>query len=217
MPIGNNDYWAPGQSGNPTGRRAGSKNKVTRELFEEAKRRGYKQPVLYLLEVMHDENTAPELRVQSAIASAPYMTPKFGTIVPPRFVDESITVPNFGSIEDAENFLKQIPILFGSGALDSQTALELSALTKNWLDAQYARQDYELKLAAQGGPSEQTIHIQGGLPELPGTSILMPLVNGHNGHAIDGHALAAPAPEPTVTESTATGSGRATHDGNTKP
>jgi hypothetical protein len=209
MPIGNNDYWAPGQSGNPTGRRAGSKNKVTRELFEEAKRRGYKQPVLYLLEVMHDETAAPELRVTCAVASAPYMTPKFGTMIPPRFVDESIAVPNFGSIEDAENFLKQIPMLFGRGELDSQTALELSTLTKNWLDAQYARQAQELKLAAQGGPSDTTIRIEGGLPPLPGANVTMPLLNGHNGHALA-------APEPTATESPENDSCRE-NQGNVEP
>jgi hypothetical protein len=56
-------------------------------------KRGYKQPVIYLLEVMHDETADQELRVTCATAAAPYVTPKFGTIVPPRFVEGEFEVP----------------------------------------------------------------------------------------------------------------------------
>ena len=46
----------------------------------------------------------------------------------------------------------------------------------------------EIKLAAQGqGSGEQVIRIEGGMGQLPGTSIIgmenYPQVNGHNGHA----------------------------------
>ena len=78
----------------------------------------------------------------------------------------------------------------GKGEIDSQTALELSTLTKNWLDAIYTHQEYDLKLAAQGGGAEQQIHITGRLPPLPGTNVIMDDtavgLNGHDGHpAID--------------------------------
>ncbi len=72
----------------------------------------------------------------------------------------------------AEAYLASIPVLLGKGEIDSQTALELSTLTKNWLDSIYARQEYEIKLAAQGGGSDQHITVSGGLPSLPGTDIL---------------------------------------------
>ena len=62
--------------------------------------------------------------------------------------------------------------------------MELSTLTKNWLDAIYARQDYELKLAAQGGGGDTTIRIEGGLPQLPGTNVIFDeTAIGRNGHA----------------------------------
>ena len=64
-------------------------------------------------------------------------------------------------------------VLLGKGEIDSQTALELSTLTKNWLDAVYAHQEYDLKLQAQGGGSDTTIRINGGLPPLPGTAVIM--------------------------------------------
>ena len=43
---------------------------------------------------------------------------------------------------------------------------------------------------AQGGATtDQTIRIEGGLPELPGTNVTMPQLNGH---MVDERALAAP-------------------------
>jgi hypothetical protein len=120
---------------------------------------------------------------------APYVHSKRGTVPSPRFLSEQIEVPQFTSITQAEDYLASIPVLLAKGEIDSQTALELSTLTKNRLDAIYARQDYDLKLAAQGGGAEQNIRIEGGLPQLPGTNIIglggeepPPRVNGHNGH-----------------------------------
>ena len=100
-----------------------------------------------------------------------------------------IEVRTFKTVQEAEAYLAHIPVLLGRGELDSQTALELSTLTKNWLNSIYARQEYDLKLQAQGGSSDQTIRIKGGMAQLPGTNIIglggeeaPPRVNGHNGH-----------------------------------
>ena len=81
-------------------------------------------------------------------------------------------------------------MLLGRGELDSQSALELSTLTKTWLDAIYAHQEYDLKLQAQGGGADTVIRIEGGLPALPGTNVIMDdtalgRVNGNNGKVID--------------------------------
>ena len=75
-----------------------------------------------------------------------------------------------------------------SGAIDSQTALELSQLVRNWIVSVHARNELEHKKITVDAPQEQTIHIEGGLPALPGTNVTMP----PNGHATNGHALAAP-------------------------
>jgi hypothetical protein len=174
-----------GQSGNPKGRPPGSKNKVTLELFRIAKERGYKHPVLYLLEVVNDEKAAPERRDTCAIAAAPYMTHKMGTASLPRYLEEHVDVPTFNTVQEAEAYLAHIPVLLGRGEIDSQTALELSTLTKNWLDAIYARQGHDLKLQAQGG-GDATIRISGGLPPLPGTTIDMRNeLTATNGRVID--------------------------------
>ena len=69
-------------------------------------------------------------------------------------------------------YLASLPALLGRGELDSQTALELSTLVRNWLSAIYERQEYDLRVANAGGAGEQIIHITGGLPPLPGSNII---------------------------------------------
>jgi hypothetical protein len=64
-------------------------------------------------------------------------------------------------------------VLLGKGEIDSQTALELSTLTKNWIDAKYAREELQLKLINSGqGEREQKITVTGGLPPLPGCNVI---------------------------------------------
>ena len=66
-------------------------------------------------------------------------------------------LPEFTYIEEAENFLAELTRRVGCGELDFQAGLDLSAMTKNWIDAKYAREELQLKLTAQGGGSEQHI------------------------------------------------------------
>ena len=117
------------------------------------------------------------------------MTLKMGTAAAPRYLEEQVEVPDFQTVAQAEAYLAHIPVLLGKGEINSQSALELSTLTKNWLDAIYAHQEYDLKLAAQGGGTDTTIRIEGGLPPLPGTNINMsnePSLNGQHVQAING-------------------------------
>jgi hypothetical protein len=183
--------FKPGEIGNPNGRPKGSRNRRTQEILDLIQSRSdNKDPLDFLAEVISSHNRYdPELKIQASNILAPYLHSKRGTAPAPRFIYTPVEVPHFTSIAEAENYLASIPVLLGKGELDSQSALELSTLTKNWLDAIYSRQDYELKLAAQGATSgEQVIHITGGLPPLPGTNITMPQLDGHT---INGEALPA--------------------------
>jgi hypothetical protein len=118
---------------------------------------------------------------------------KRSTTPAPRLFPEPITVPTFTTIEQAEDYLAQLPVLLGNCSLDSQSALELSTLVRNWIEAKHARTGVELKVLASGGLGDQAIRIEGGLPRLPGTRTIMP--NFNNGHQI-GHELPAPEPPP---------------------
>jgi hypothetical protein len=106
------------------------------------------------------------------------------------FIETPIETPDFTSVEVAESFLAKIPVLVARGQLDFQSALELTSMTKTWIDTQYDKKGHDLKVInAQGGPLEQTIRIEGGLPSLPGTNVTMPLINGHEA---DAHVLTGP-------------------------
>jgi hypothetical protein len=93
--------------------------------------------------------------------------------------------------------------------LDFQSALDLSTLTRNWINALNDRMELEFKLT-NDIHAEHTIMIQGGLPQLPGSNITMPI----NGHQIDPnllveHDTVAQEDEPAVPDTPAQGPGPA--------
>ena len=183
--------WEPGKSGNPNGYK-GPRDRARRQVFDTIKNLGHKDALETLSYLQHNEQIEPGLRIAAASALAPYCHPKMQATPTPRFVECQIEVPEFTHLSHAEQFLAKIAALVARGELDIQTGLELSTLAKNWIDAQYAREELAIKQYNAGSTEhEQTIRIEGGLPALPGTNITMPLLDGHatNGN---GHALAAP-------------------------
>jgi hypothetical protein len=201
--------WAPGQSGNPAGYH-GSRRWRHREVFEEIKKLGYTDALITLARIQH-ESTDDSLRVAAAAALAPYSHPKLQALPTPRWVETPIDVPQFTHLSDAEALLAKIASLVAAGSLDIQTGLELSSLAKNWIDAQYAREELAIKQYNAGSTEhEQTIRVEGGLPALPGTNITMPVLD--HGPVTNGHALAPPAPQIEASPST-NGSGPETKGG----
>jgi hypothetical protein len=179
-----NPNWKPGVSGNPNGRPRTKptplvNSKVTREIFEEAAKRGYTHPVIYMLEVMHDPNVSDQRRDTMAACAAPWMTPKYGK--DERFVDEAFQVPTTASAEEAQRFLDELPMRVRNGEIDFQSATEFSILIARALQERRAVTELELKLLASNqstGP--QVVKIEGGLPTAPGhEGIIMPTGNGH--------------------------------------
>jgi hypothetical protein len=180
-----------GQIGNPNGRPLGSRNKRTKEVIQQIIESNNKDPLITLSEISSNDPDSA-IRATAANMLAPYMHSKMQSTPAPRFVEELVVVPDFTTIESAEDYLKTIPVLLGRGEIDSQTALELSTLVRNWILSVHARSELELKKINVDGPGEQRIVIQGGLPVMPGLEgVVMPQLNGH---ATNGHhaALAAP-------------------------
>jgi hypothetical protein len=122
----------------------------------------------------------------------PYKYSKCGTAPVQVYIDVPLDTPEFTHLSDAEQFLAKVAALVAHGQLDFQAGQNLSALAKNWIDAQYAREELAIKQFNAGSTEhEQVIRVERGLPPLPGCNVTMPVLDGKpatNGHA----ALAAP-------------------------
>jgi hypothetical protein len=192
----------PGQTNNPAGRPPGRVNRRTQELLDLIHERGDTDPLDALSKIV-TANQDPSIVAQAANILAPYVHSKRGTLPAPRFVDEPITVPDFQSIDQAEDFLAFIAQRAGKGELELQSANDISNLVRNWIEAKLAHTNTDLKVQAQNS-GDATVRIEGGLPQLPGTNINMSNELVANGHTID-HLEADPvqavipphgAPEP---------------------
>src|SRR5262249_25467972 len=187
--------WAPGQSGNPKGY-DGPRRRRNQEVLDEIKARGHQNPLITLSEIHNDPNKEPAVRVAAAGMLAPFLNAKLQSIAVPRFVETPIQVPEFTDVCVGESFLAKIATLVAGGELDIQTGLELSTLTKNWIESRHAAKELDLKIiSVEGGPSEQVIRVGGGSPPLPGCDTIMPVLNGQpatNGHALERPAAAVP-------------------------
>jgi hypothetical protein len=180
----NPGYFKAGEVANPNGRPKGSRNKRTQEIIDLLQSRGDKDPLDFLSEVISSTNHyTPELKVTAANYLTPYLHSKRSVAAPaPRYIDSPVQVPEFQTVDQAETFLASLPAMLGRGELDSQTALELSTLTRAWISARHEREELQHKLAATGHIIHgQLIRIEGGLPPLPGTDVIMPDMNGASG------------------------------------
>lgn len=179
------------------GRPPGARNKRTQEVLDLIQGRGDTDPLDALSNIV-TTNKDPSVVSTAANMLAPYVHSKRGTIPPPRYVEDAISVPEFTSIQEAQNFLADIARRSGSGELELQCATDISNLVKNWILSITAQDEYQLKLQAQGGGGDTTIRIVGGLPQLPGSAVIgmelyptinndlaAPAINGHNGQVID--------------------------------
>jgi hypothetical protein len=86
------------------------------------------------------------------------------------------------------------------GRIDLDFAESLIADNRTIANNFIAAEELRLKIAHVHGEQEQTIHVTGGLPALPGTNVTMPVLP--NGHELNGAALpvleaASPDPPPT--------------------
>ncbi len=170
-------------NGNPPGRPPGTKNKIGRdfqEAYEEAIRQGYKHPFLVMTQWAHDETKPLEVRAAMLKECASY------TCTKPKITVRS-EVPVLTSLEQAESFLGTI------AAENDLDPVELANVVKHFIESKRAGD--ALKIKQLDDPNTLSgIRIDGGLPDLRGTNVLMPTTddrgrplirNGHNGHTID--------------------------------
>jgi hypothetical protein len=199
VPFLSGEAWKS-SGGNANGRKPGTRNKRTQEILDLISQRGDKDPIDFLSEIISKESNYPhELKVQAANYLLPYKHSKCGATPALRYIPEPVELPHLGptSIDQANANINYISTRKAAGTIDLDFADSLIADNNKIASNLIAEEELKLKMIAQHGAPEQIIQIQGGLPELPGTNITMPVLN--NGHTID--AIPAPVLETAETNS----------------
>ena len=199
--------FQPGHTFSP-GRRPGSRNKRTAEIFNRLENRGDIYPADLLSSIVTNPQEQQELRIQAAGLLMPYKYGKHGSIPPLRYIDEPVQLPEPLTIEQATKNIAYISSLKAQGLIDLDFANSLIADNTTIANNLIAEEELKFKLYPPE-TRDTTITVVGGLPALPGTNITMPVLNGH---AVSEQLLSAPTdvipaddgtnqvPETTATE-----------------
>jgi hypothetical protein len=143
-----------------------------RYSFEET---GFDDPIEFQHKAMMNQSLPIGLRIAIAQNIAPYCHPKLGLLTISGHIEAPIDVPDFQTIEDAESFLLNLSRRAGVGELPMDSVNDIVRLIQAWIHSRRQGEELELKkLAANSSTGNHTIRIEGGLPELPGTNIIMP-------------------------------------------
>src|SRR6516162_5727250 len=179
--------FQPGHTFSP-GRRHGSRNKRTAEIFHRLETRGDLDPADLLSSIVTNPQEAQELRIQAAGLLMPYKYGKHGSIPPLRYIDEPVQLPEPQTIEQANKNIAYISNLKAQRLIDLDFANSLIADNTTIANNLIAEEELKFKISPPE-TRDTTITVVGGLPPLPGTTIRMPELNGHTA---DARALAAP-------------------------
>jgi hypothetical protein len=164
------------------GRAPGARNKRTTQIVNKLISNGYKDPVIVLGELV---TTSQDERIRATAANmlAPYLHGKHGMIPAPIYIESKVHLfhQNPTKLDQIRENIIYLTNLKLSAQIDTATADNLI------LDQRHLHNSIfeELKLLySQGGSTDIQIHISGGLPDLPGTSIIKPDPNGNDPHAL---------------------------------
>jgi hypothetical protein len=134
----------------------------------------------FLSSVVTDKTEDKQLRVQAAAHLLPYQHAKVQPIPALVFVVEAVDLPYpeaTASTQELRLNIVHLDKLFREGVIDLVTYNSTKSTQEKLL---YTHIDEQKLLTAQGGGPDTTIRIEGGMPQLPGTTIIMPdLTNGN--------------------------------------
>ena len=167
-----NPNWVPGHKTTSGHRPLGSRNRRTQQLEELLDKRGDRHPVEFLSQITSDGTIDLETRIQAAAIVAPYRCSKMGATPPLRYIEEPVVFPHPLpiTVDHVNANVAHLNQLYAAGTLDLDSYNLMLAGQREHTVTFKAREDL---------PSDQDIHITGGLPALPGTNITMPQLNGH--------------------------------------
>ena len=176
--------WKPGQRPEGAGRQVGSRNRRTTEIVLKLISLGHRDPLETLSELQNNSEDEA-IRATAANMLAPYLHSKLASTPvppPPQYFEEAVNLPRPTSIREAYENVALLSEYKATGKIDIATANSLIEDQRVILNAMV---DEAKLLTAQGGQPEQTIYIEGGLPNLPGTEIIMPPTRMNGKEAIE--------------------------------
>lgn len=174
--------YQPGETGNPSGRPIGSRNKRTTLIVQQIINSGNKDPLVTLSELQAN-STDEGIRATAANMLAPFLHSKLTATPAPRFIETTeLVLPPLDFLEHAVQSIAVIETAVAANQLDVQSAQDLIGMInayiagKNIMEvAELQDRLYVLEQAIAAQPSStQLLHVEGGLPSLPGTNITMP-------------------------------------------
>jgi hypothetical protein len=142
--------FQPGESGNPSGRKPGAKNKRTQEILDLLQERGDKDPLDFLSEVISSNGTFPaELKTTAANYLAPYLHSKYGTKIPPRYILEPVALPHPEptTLDQTNANINYITAGIASGQIDLDFGQSLMAGQHTVANHIIAEEELKLKFA----------------------------------------------------------------------
>jgi hypothetical protein len=150
----------------------GSRNRRTEELWNLLSKRGDRDPVEFMSQLVTDGTIPLEVRLQAANSIAPYRHSKCGATPPLRFLEHEFEYPHPNPTSEAEISanIGALNQAYASSNLDLDSYQTMLAGQHQHVNALKARETL---------PDNTDIRIIGGLPELPGRNITMPQLNGH--------------------------------------
>jgi hypothetical protein len=194
----NQTSWKAGEG--PSKTRSGIPNRNGHELRERLKSCGGIDPAEFLHGLVSDEKESKELRVAASNVLMPYLYNKLAPIAPPPtliLLEEQVVIPHPRptTLAEVRENIAYISQLKSDGRIDRTWAESLifdqRALNDSLVD--------EAKLLAAGeANADHVIRIEGGLPTLPGTEIIMPVLGSASLDPTDASPGPLSAPTPVV-------------------
>src|SRR6516164_6023018 len=156
--------WKPGESGNPKGRKVGTKVHRSREVL--AKINGHADSLVLLAEYVASPSAPPALRVQSAIGLARYQHAPA-----PRLLRKKIDLPEPTTIAEATANIGRIATLVAQRKLGVDEGNDLTAILGKWIEAKVSAELEERIIMSEIALAKANINlgiaVSGGLPDLP--------------------------------------------------
>jgi len=153
-----------GESGNPKGRKQGSKNARTLAVLK--KINGQTDSLVLLADTCASAEAPLAIRVQSAIGLARYQHAPA-----PRLLRKKIDLPEPATIADATANIGRIASLVAQRKLGVDEGNDLTAILGKWIEAKVSAELEERIIAIEIALAKANINlgiaVEGGLPDLP--------------------------------------------------